>query len=291
MEGDETGPPTAAPTETPGRTWHRRALYATVRGLIVLLVAAVVFPAVVPYTHVVRSRLARLVPARTGMAAYDKAKPQSGEQGDTATGVAALTAAAKKSPGSTGIYSIEWSPDQSSAAGVIGFLLPNAADATTALSQIEKQQLATNSYSSDSLARAATFAVAGVPGSSGSVYHTSAAGSGPPALAVTAFRYGREVAVTEIAGAAAVVQKDATSLSATEYAKLRQAGPNFSLDVTVTPLLPTVLWAVGAVVLAALVALVPVERRRRAAKRQRALEEEMANKIVVGRQVIAKHRI
>ena len=272
-------------------SWKRRGLYAALRAVIVLLVAAVVYPLVIPYQHAVRSRLAQLVPQKTGLAVYDKAKRQAGEQADNATGLAAVTAAAKRSPGGTGIYSVEWSPNQSSGAGVIAFLLPSPAGAATALKQISGQQLAAGSYSSDQLKRVSTFTVAAVPGSAGSLYHPAAKTGGAPGLAVAAFRYGRVVAVTEVANSdTATVQADVEELARVEAARLRAVGTGFTLEETVNPTLPTALWGAGAGVLALLVALVPLERHRRAVKRQRALEAEMANKVVVGRQVIAKRR-
>ena len=102
---------------------RRQAAFAVLRALVVLVVAAVAYQLVVPTTHVVRTRLARLVLAKPGIAAYEKTKPQAGEQNDTQTGIAALTTAAKRSPNQTGLYSIQWSPTASSGAGMIAFLL------------------------------------------------------------------------------------------------------------------------------------------------------------------------
>lgn len=272
-------------------SWKRRILYAAVRAVVVLLIGAVVYPLVIPYNHAVRSRLALMVPKKSGLAAYDKAKPQAGPQADNATGLAAVTSAAAKSPGGTGIYSIEWSPNQTSGAGVIAFLLPDSKTATTALAQIKTQQLAPGSYTSDQLKRVSTFTLTAVPASAGSVYHPTATKGGPPGLAVVAFRYGRVVAVAEVANSdTAAVQADTEKLAATEVANLHAIGSGFTLEETVNPVLATSVWGAGAVVLALLVALVPLERHRRALKRQRAYEAEMANKVVVGRQVIAKRR-
>lgn len=286
MSGEEDGT-----TVTPQVSWKRRALYGALRAVVVLLIGAVIYPQIIPYHHALRSRLARMVPARTGLAAYDKAKPQAGEQADNATGLAAVTAAAKKSPGGTGIYSIEWSPNKTSGAGVIAFLLPDQKSAAAALAQIRTQQLAAGSYTSDQLKRVSTFTVAGVAGSAGSLYQPTAKKGGPPGLAVAAFRYGRVVAVTEVANSDdATVKPDTVELAGTEAAKLRSLGTGFTLEETVNPTLPTIVWGAAVVVLALLVALVPLERHRRALRRQQAYEAEMANKVVVGRQVIAKHR-
>jgi hypothetical protein len=269
---------------------RRRAVFAVLRALAVLAIAAVVYPFVVPTVHVVRTRLSRLVPTKTGVAAFDKATPQAGEQDDTKTGIAILTTAAKRSPNQTGLYSIEWSPSDSSGAGSIAFLLPNESDASTALSQIRAQQLGTDSYASNSLTRAATYAVPGVPGSYAAIYRPPAKDAGSPTLAVTALRYGRVVAVSEAASQGSTAQAAANTITAREYSNLRRLGAGFTLSVTRYPFVATTLWIVGAVVLAAVAALGPVAWRRRAQRRRRADEEEMVHRVVVGKRVIVKHR-
>ena len=269
----------------------RRVALAVLRPLVVLAVAAVAYQLVVPTVHVVRTRLARLVVAKPGVAGYDKTTPQAGQQNDTQTGIAALTTAAKRSPNQTGLYSIEWSPTDSSGAGVIAFLLPSDSAASTALSQIKGQQLAAGSYSSNSLTRASTYAVPGVPGSYAAIYRPAAKNAGSlSTLAVTVFRYGRVVAVSEAAAPGSTAQPDANTITVGEYGNLRRVESGFSLSVTRYPAVATTLWVVAAAALAATVALVPVARRRRAQRRQRAYDDEMAHRVIVGKQVIVKHR-
>jgi hypothetical protein len=281
-DGDQPGP------KPPSR--HGVA-FALLRALVVLVVAAVAYQLVVPTAHVVRTRLSRLVLTKPGVAAYDKTKPQAGEQNDTQTGIAALTTAAKRAPNQTGLYSIEWSATQISGAGTVAFLLPSDSVAATALSQIRSQQLAAGSYSSNSLTRDSTYAVPGVPGSYAAIYRPAAKDAkSVPSLAVTVFRYGRVVAVDEAASVGSTAQPAANTITVGELQNLRRQGTGFSLSVTRYPVVATTLWWVAAVVLAALAALVPVARRRRAQRRQRAEEEELAHRVVVGKQVIVKHR-
>jgi hypothetical protein len=268
----------------------RRVTFGVLRAMAVLAVAAVAYAFVVPTGHVVRTRLSRLVLTKSSVAAFDKAKPQAGQQDDTQTGIAALTTAAKRSPNQTGLYSIEWSPSDNSGAGIIAFLLPSESDARTALSQIRAQQLGADSYSSNSLSRASTYAVPGVPGSYAAVYRPSAKDAGSPSLAVTVFRYGRVVAVSEAASPGSTAQSAANTMTTGEYGNLRRVGTGFSLSVTRYPVVATSLWIVGAVVLAAIAAMAPVARRRRALRRLRADEQEMAHRVVIGKQVIVKHR-
>jgi hypothetical protein len=273
------------------RTKRKRAAFAVLRALAVFVVAAIAYQLIVPTVHVARDRLARLVSTQTGVAAYDKSKPQAGEQDDTQTGIAALTTASKRSPNQTGLYSIEWSPTDSSAAGIIAFLLPSDSVASTALSQIQAQQLAAGSYSSNSLARTSTYSVPSVPGSYAATYRPQAKDTGSvPSLAVTAFRYGRVVAVSEAASLGSTTQPAANTITMGEYGNLRRLGTGFSLSVTRYPIVATTLWVVAAVVLAAMAALVPVARRRRAQRRQRAYEDERAHQVIVGNRVIVKHR-
>ncbi|MGH9055462.1 MAG: hypothetical protein ACRDYY_06300 [Acidimicrobiales bacterium] len=258
---------------------------------MVLVVAAVVYEMVVPLAHTDRSRLAQLVPTTTGLAGFAKTKPQAGEQNDTQTGLAALTSAAKRAPARTGVYSVAWSASQTSAAGVIAFLIPDVATAETTVSQLKDQQMGATTYATNSLDRKAIGTITGVPGSFTAAYEPSAqAPKGTPSLAITAFRHGQLAAVTEAVGPASSVGSEAASLARREYALLERTGGRFNLTVTEYPVGATAGWAAGAVVLAAAFALLPVQRRRRRDKQRRAYEKEMANRILVHGRVITKRR-
>ncbi len=281
----------AATRPTPSPSPYRRAGFSVARGLVVLAVAAVGYQLVVPDVHVERGRLARLVLSKPGVAAFNKTAPQAGEQDDTKTGVAALTAAAKRSPHQTGIYSIQWVPTQTSGVGIVAFLLPSDATAATTLAQVRVQQESAGSFSSSGLTRTSTFTVPAVPGSSGAQYAPSSkAGASLPGLAVSAFRDGRVVALVDASTSNSTDKATVDAVTTGEYGNLHRLGSGFGLSVTRRPVVATVLWVVAAVVLAAIGALTPVVRRRRAEKRRRAYEAEMANRVVVGRRVIVKHR-
>jgi hypothetical protein len=267
---------------------RRSAGFAAGRALVVLAAAGIGWYLVVPTHHAERSRLSMLVISQPGVTAYAKTKPQAGEQDDTQTGVAAVSAAAKKSPNQTGVYSIQWSPSQSSGAGVVALLFPNPSDAATAVSQLTDQQLSAGANSADSLTRTATFTVPGVPGSAGSVFSPST--KTDPTLATTLFRQGRVVSLAQAVSSAETAKADSTTLALNQYAKLRQVESGFTLSVKDYPVLTSGLWGAGAVVIAALAALGPILWRRRAEKRQLAYEAELASRVVVGRQVIVKHR-
>lgn len=276
----------------PGRNLaRRRAGFACGRAFVVVVVAAVLYEVTVPSSHADRSRLARLVPSTSGLAAFAKAHPQAGEQDDTQTGLAALTAEAKRSPDRTGIYSVAWSASQTAGVGVVAFLLPDERTAQTTLAQIRTQQMGTSTYATNSLDRTATSHVAGIADSYAATFEPSEkAPKGTPSLAIDVFRYGQIDAMAEAAGATSDVDTEASWLATREHALLQGAGGHFSMISTEYPVGVTAGWAAATTVLAAGFALVPVQLRRRREKRRLAYEQEMANRIVVKGQVITKHR-
>ncbi|MBV9661474.1 MAG: hypothetical protein JO337_09980 [Acidimicrobiales bacterium] len=278
---------TVAADERP-RSARRTAGWTVGRALVVLAVAAAVYPLVVPTHPAMRSRLALLVIDKPGVAAFDKVKAQAGEQDVSQTGIDALTAAAKKFPRQTGLYSVEWAPSQTSAAGVVAFLLPSASAAATTFDQLSTQQLSPDAYKSNSLTRTGTFDVPGVAGSGGSVFSPSS--DSQPTLANTAFRVGRVVALSEVIGPSSSAKADSITLAKDEDTQLRRVAPDFTLAVTRYPLVATLVWIAGAVLVAVIVALTPVLWRRRAERRRLAWEEEIAGQVIVGNRVIVKHR-
>ncbi len=264
-----------APSQPRSVSPYRRTAFAVARAVVVLAVGAVGYQAVVPSTHVVRARLARLVVTRPGVAAFDvKASRASVEQASQ-SGLAALVTAGKRSPGRTGIYSIEWTPSPLQAAGIVVFVLPDDAQASAVLSQFRRDQQGPQAYASDSLDRRSTFTVAGVPTSTGSVYVPSPkAPRTSPGLAVTTFREGRVVGLAEVL-LTTPTQADDTAVASAEYSHLRQVEPGFTLQVVSRPLVPTVAWAAGAVVVALVAALGPVGWRRRRDRRERERQAEL----------------
>jgi hypothetical protein len=262
-----------------------------VRAVVVLAAAAFGYQALIPTTHIDRTRLAHLVLGEPGVTGYNVKPSQAAEQPATGLPLTTVTAAAKRSPNQTGVYSIEWIKSQTDAAGLVAFLLPSDAQAAATLPEVRTGQLGATSYSSNGLTRRSTFAIAGVPGSEGALYSPTAKSAAPaPSLVITAFSYGRTVAMTELQSAAQT-QADATTATVNEYAHLRQIEPGFTLKVVNYPVVATVLWAAAAVALAALVAFGPIAWSRLATRRRRRLEEELANRVVVHGQVITKrHR-
>jgi len=273
-----------APSTGRGRT----ATFAVGRGLVILVAAAVGYQFVIPTHHVDRNRLSLLAIAKPGIAAFEKVKAQSGVRSDAQTGLSSLTSAAKKSPNRTGLYSIEWAPSQTSAAGVVAFLLPDEQSAKAAVTEIDKQQLSPNANAANSLKRTDTFTVPGVPGSAGAVFSSSS--KNVPSLSTTLISYGRVVSLAEVIGTPSTAKPDSITLTVKQYAHMRNVEPGFTLSPTRYPTVATIVWAAGAAVLALLAAFVPILWRRRAEKRRRAREAELASRVVVRGQVIVKHR-
>lgn len=276
-------------TESGSGSRYRGPAFAVIRAVVVLMVAAGGYQAVVPSTHVVRGRLSRLVVTRPPIKPFDVKPSSASERQAAQSGVAALAAATKRSPGQTGMYSVEWLPSRSQGAVIFVFLLPDDAQATTALSQLRRDELGPRSYASDSLAQRSTFTMSGVPGSTGSVYAPTSKTATPSWLSVTSFRDGRVVALAEVAEATPS-QAAATKMASIEYAHLRDIEPGFSLEVVTRSLPVTIVWAVGAALLAALAALGPVGWRRRAQRRAREREEELARLAAAPAHHIVKRR-
>jgi hypothetical protein len=272
-------------------SWRARSVaFGVVRAAVVLIGAAVVYQAVVPVNHVARGRLAHLVVTKSGVAAYDSAKPNSAEQPTSQIGLAALQTAAAKSPNETGAYSIQWVPSQTSGAGLVVLLFPDVRQATTGLDQLVKAQLGPTTYSSDGLKRLSMFTVASVPDATGAVYEASKPVKGQPGLAVVAYRYQRALVLGE-AFSTGSNQADAGTLAHTEYTHLQQILPGFSIRYVTHPMVATILWAAGSAALAAIAGFAPAGWRAAGRRRQRRREAELATRVVVAGQVIHKRRL
>jgi hypothetical protein len=256
---------------------------------VVLTAAAIGYQVLIPTTHVVRTRLARLAVTQPGVAGFNVRPAQAAEQPASQTQLTTVESAATRSPDRTGVYAIEWTPSESEVAGLVVILLPSDDQAATALSQLGSQQLGVSSYAAHGLKRQSTFTVGAVPGASGATFAPSSGGGPAQVLAVSTFRDGRAVALSEVLGSAHS-QADTATLATNEYAHLQRVQSGFSLNVVTRPTAGTVGWATAAVVLAGAVALGPAARTRSARRRQARLEEELSHRVIVRGQVISKRR-
>jgi hypothetical protein len=280
----------AAAGATPSRSPYRTAAFAVARAAIVVAVSAVVYQAVIPSTHTITSRLGRLVISEPGVAGYNIRPVNSAVEPASETNLAALVSDAKRYPGHTGEYAIEWAPTETQGIAVFAYLLPNDAQATALMPEVRTEQMGQTSYTSNGLTRHSTYTAAAIPGSIGALYTQAPKADPTFPLAITAFRSGRVVVLAEAETPTATLA-DANATATNELAHLRQVEPGFTLQVVRRPLAPTILWGVGTLILAAFAALGPIARRRLAERRQRRLEEELSHLVVVGgRAVATKHR-
>ena len=301
MEATDSTAEHADASEGQAVSRYRRPMFAVARAVVVLVVAAIGYQAVVPYGHPVRSRLSQLAVTKPGVRVFD-IKPAVAKQLPAAqSGLSAVVAAGKKSPDKTGAYTVQWTPSRTEGAGLVVFLLPTRAQAAKTFSQVKAQQLGAKAYSASGLALRSSYKVAAVPGSVGSLYDpttkTSKAAAKPPSLAVDAFTFGRVVALTETV-TATNPQGAANHMAVTELGHLRAVRPHFTLMVVSRSTLATALWAVGSVLLAALAALLPYGwRRRRSVRfppemchqlRARAATEHVSEADII-RQAVAEH--
>jgi hypothetical protein len=299
--GEEPGKGTpGGDTSRPsGSSPYRKPALAVARAVVVLAIAAVGYQEVIPQHPVIRSRLGQLVIAQPGVAGF-KAKPSTkGEQPVSDVNVAALTSAQKESPNETGLYTVGWPATKKGSTdvvGVIAFLLPSNRQAQTVLQQVNTNLLSANSQSANSMVRTRTFTIPGVPTSSGSRFEPKKKTKTSQDVALTSFRQGRVVAVTEAikttetAAGAAAVQSLATDIGGSEQRHLAAVTPHFTLTVTRHPTVASVVWIAGSVIVAILAAIGPVlfgvARRRRRAR----LQAELDRLIVVRGQTITKRR-
>lgn len=262
------------------RSHHRSAWLAAGRGLVVALLAAIGYQAVVPVSHIDRGRLAGLVSVHSGVKEFAGKPTSAGEQqGAAQSGLAALVTATNKSPEHTGVYRAEWAaPPAKDAAEVVAFAMPSAAAAQRLLVQFVSTELSANAEASASLHRVSTGPVPAIPGSSGALFMGSSPAAGSPDLAVVAFRVGTAVAVTEVVTVSGT-QAEARSMAMAQYQHLRAVEPSFTLAVVDHPLLATLVWVVGAVIVTLVVALGPLVfgrfRRRREQLRQEDLDRQV----------------
>ncbi len=259
----------------------------------ILVIAAIVYEEFVPVHHVEQSRLSQLVVTKPP--AGFSAKPNSSAPiAASSSPFKALQAAAKRSPHQTGAYVIQWPGTKSSSSDVASIVvswLPSGSDAGAVQKQAISSYLQSGSFKADdSYSLKQRFAVAGVPGAGAAIFGP-APSKAQLGLAVVVFPEGRYVAVdfAQLSSPAAA-QAAATSLARAEYAHLRQLGSGFSLGVTHYPLEASLILAGVALVLAALVVLVPlgISRGRR---RRRLAREAASRRALQGRgRKIARHQ-
>ncbi|MDQ6784775.1 MAG: hypothetical protein M3063_15350 [Actinomycetota bacterium] len=275
-----------------GRRRYRKALVSGALAVVVLAAAAVGYDQVVPITHVARARLAQLVLTRPGIKEFDAKPVQALELPVARTGLSVLMSAGAKAPDRTGAYLVAWKGAAvSDALESVAFLAPSTDVAKRLVAQVRSTNLSDKAYASNALGRRSTYTVPGVTGSAGSLYVSSATTATPSQLAVTVFRSGDVVSVTEALHPTAA-KADTETATIAEYHHLATTAPGFSLEVVRRPLTATLVWVAGALILAALAALSPVIAGRLRTRRQerREAEERARGSTVPGHRITKRQR-
>jgi hypothetical protein len=262
--------------------------------IAVLALATAGFFVLIPLHRIHDARMSMLAPSSPPRGL--DAKPAIASPERTST-FAAVTAAAKKDPGSTGTYTVEWTKPLPAAPGaasnsggndtvtLVLSLLPTPAQADTTQKEALSAYLGPKSKQSQYYKLASTVAVRFPPGARESWFEPTTAA---PPLAVEAFAYNRAQVVVFSAveessptggpskaapASPAAAESAAEAAASSEYRLLARRLAGFSLRTTTWPLTATaVYWAVTAA-LAAAVVFVPVAVRKSREHRRRAREQ------------------
>jgi hypothetical protein len=253
--------------------WPWSRVLPVALALIVVIAAAVTYTREIPIHHVTRARLAQLV-VTTPPADYTTKGAKAAEVAASSNPFAAFAAAAKKSPNTTGAYSVSWTGSSaSSTISVLASMLPSVADAKTAQSQAVAQYQPT-SFKAQGFSFDRTFTVPSPAGASGITYGNTK-GKSSQYAAVIIFRTGRTVIVEYALGPSATpAVTAATQLAGSEYHHLTTIGSAVSLKTTQWPLVASLVWWGVTAGLVLLILGVPVAVRRAERRRQERRERE-----------------
>lgn len=254
----------------------RRAIPAAAV-VVVLALAGLGYANFIPVHSVATGRLAALLPSKSPPG-FSKKPASSSPLSAKSSPFPEVKTAAKKSPKSTGSYSVQWTKPAPSTdtATILVTLLPNAGDAAKTNSEATTLYLNPKSLQTDGYAYVGSLKT-GLPGSDGSVFKSTAAGGGPP-LAVVVFAKDRAQVTlfSALAAGQSQTESSANSLAHNEYSLLQRKLPGFTLVRTTLPVTATaVFWGVTA----ALVLLIvggPVALRK--GKERRRLAREISRR-------------
>jgi hypothetical protein len=257
---------------------------------VVVLLAVVGYFMFVPLHRLERGRLSQ-VAAIAAPSGFTPKPTNTSEQQASGIPFKELQAAAKKSPSSTGAWSVEWTGAKSAGdiASLLAMMLPSRADAATVRSQAASYYVSPDSLSSDDYKYLTSFTVPSLTGAQAALFKPA---TGTQLLAVSVFQDGRYVAVTYgDTGSAAQAEATASSLARSEAAHLKTLGQGLSLRVTRWPLVASLVWWAVAVALAAALVvgpgLVGRARRRRRLAREAAARRSLA---VRGSKIVKRQR-
>jgi hypothetical protein len=251
-----------------------------VAAVVILALGFIGYERYIPIHHVERSRLAEL-DANQAPPGF-KTKPDSSQQVPASSSpFSDLTADAKRSPNSTGAYSIDWEGTKSTSdeANLLVSMLPSSKEATSVLKQAETTYLASGSLKSDGYTQPRPFTVPSVSGARAATF-SSTSTTTPGRLSVAAVQVGRYVAVSFVAeSGSSDPQAAAVDLMQTEVSHLDRLGQGLSLKTTHWPFVASLVYGSSTIALAALVIAIPLAvakvRQNRRLARERMLQRSL----------------
>ena len=267
---------------------------AGVAGGVLLAAALAIYLPVMSVDKVQRGRLASLVVPKPP-AGFNPKPVAANPISPSSSQFEAVKAAGKRSPDSTGGYSIEWTDASAPSSGtnavsLVVSVVPSPADAVKVQAQAESAYASKSSLKADGYTYANPVPVPSIPGAA-AAFFTPSTLTNPP-LVVVAFHVGR-AQVTEfigIPGEKQAIENEAVSFARSEYDHLRAVLPAFSLSTTSYPLVASlVYWLVAAAVVLAVV-FGPflrgrtLERRRVLAERARVQHKTVRGSKIAKRQ-------
>lgn len=238
---------------------------------LILAVALTVFFPLISMQKAQRGRLAHLVVSKPP-AGFNPKAAAANSLSPGSSQFAAVKVAGRKSPNSTGGYSIEWTDSTGTSSGtdavsLVVSLLPNAGDAAKVQAEAKSAYASKNSLKANSYTYANAVPVPSIPGATGAFFAPSTL-TNPP-LVVVAFQVGRAQATEFIGlpGDKQAIENEAVSFARTEYEHLRSVLPGFTLTDTTYPTVASVVYWVIVGVLVLAVVTGPVLRRRAVQRR------------------------
>ena len=265
-----------------------------VAGGVLLAVALAIYLPLMSVEKVQKGRLAGLVVSKPP-AGFNPKPAAANPISPSSSQFEAVKAAGKRSPDSTGGYSIEWTDATASSSGtnavsLVVSVVPTRADAAKVQAQAESTYASKSSLKANGYTYANPVPVPSIPGAA-AAFFTPSSLTNPP-LVIVAFQVGR-AQVTEfigIPGEKQTIENEAVSFARSEYDHLRSVLPGFSLSTTTYPLVASIVyWLVAATVVLGVV-LGPIlreralERRRVQAERARVQHKTVRGSKIAKRQ-------
>lgn len=272
------------------------------RVAVVVVLAAVGYFLFIPQNHIERSLLSRLVVAHTTYSAVPAKASLSEPINPAQSTFSATRQAGKRDPGGTGMYAREWfiSSQGPPEVGVVLQMLPDAATARTVYESEVKQLPTKPSLTQETPTESRRFSVPGVAGAQGISWTLDDATASKPtpigSSYTVVYRVGQVVVSELMVTTSPTPNRSAVVADTKAEAKLvARLGPGFSMVRTTRPLVASLVYGAGAVVVAVGVVLLPeplvaLAGRRRERREQREQRRAREQYLARGRRTVRRQR-